>query len=115
VERAVLELSLREQWAERLLLAEIPAQLEIAAGIVDVKEPRVQTAAELVRFAEQLLIVVPADRLLLCPSCALGRRTVEVALAKVTPWSQRRDRSDTPVSVPVRIDAASATSHVAYT
>jgi len=40
----------------------MPAQLEITAGIVDVKAPRVQTAAELGRFAEQLLPVVPADR-----------------------------------------------------
>ena len=66
------------------LLAEIPAQLEIAAGIVDVKDPRVQTAAELGRFVEQLLTVVPAGRLLLSPSCGLGRRTVELARAKVT-------------------------------
>ena len=58
--------------------------MEIAAGIVDVRDPRVQTAAELGRFAEQLLTVVPADRLLLCPSCGLGRRTVELALATVT-------------------------------
>ena len=73
-----------QQWAERHLLAEIPTQLEIAAGVVDVKDPRVQAAAELGRFAEQLLTVAPADRLLLCPSCGLGRRTVELALAKVT-------------------------------
>jgi methionine synthase II (cobalamin-independent) len=84
VDRVVLELSLPEQWAERHLLAETPAQLEIAAGIVDVKDPRVQMAAELCRYAEQLLTVVPADRLLLCPSCSLGRRTVDLALSKVT-------------------------------
>jgi len=35
--------------------AQIPAQLETTAGIVDVKDPRVQTAAELGCFAEQLL------------------------------------------------------------
>ena len=84
VDRVVLELSLPEQWAERHLLAETPARLEIAAGIVDVKDPRVQTVAELCHLAEQLLTVVPADRLLLCPSCGLGRRTVELATAKVT-------------------------------
>src|SRR5205823_13980603 len=72
------------QWAERHLLVEIPAQMEITADIVDVKNPRVQAAAELGRFAEQLLTVVPADRLLLCPSYGLCRRTVELALAKVT-------------------------------
>ena len=58
--------------------------MEITADIVDVKNPRVQAAAELGRFAEQLLTVVPADRFLLCPSYGLGRRTVELALAKVT-------------------------------
>ena len=58
--------------------------MEITADIVDVKNPRVQAAAELGRFAEQLLTVVPTDGLLLCPSCGLGRRTVELALAKVT-------------------------------
>jgi 5-methyltetrahydropteroyltriglutamate--homocysteine methyltransferase len=84
VDRVVLELSLPEQWAERQLLAETPARLEIAAGIVDVKEPRVQTVAELSQLAEQLLTVVPAARLLLCPSCGLGRRTVPLAIAKVT-------------------------------
>jgi methionine synthase II (cobalamin-independent) len=41
--------------------------LEIAAGIVDVKDPRVQTVAELCHLAEQLLTVVPAARLLPCP------------------------------------------------
>jgi 5-methyltetrahydropteroyltriglutamate--homocysteine methyltransferase len=84
VDRVVLELALPEQWAERHLLAETPLQLEIAAGIVDVKDPRVQTTAELRHLAEQLLAVVPAARLLLCPSCGLGRRTVELAIAKVT-------------------------------
>jgi methionine synthase II (cobalamin-independent) len=82
VDRVVLELSLPEQWAERELLAELPTSMEIAAGIVDVKSPRVQTADELVRMAEALLRVVPAERLLLCPSCGLGRRWVQLAIDK---------------------------------
>jgi len=69
-------------------------QLEIAAGIVDVKDPRVQTAAELRHLAEQLLTVVPAARLLLCPSCGLGRRIVELALARVTAMVAAADRSE---------------------
>jgi methionine synthase II (cobalamin-independent) len=84
VDRVVLELSLPEQWAERHLLAETPAQLEIAAGIVDVKDQRAQTATEVCHLAEPPLMVVPATRLLLCPSCGLGRRTVELATPKVT-------------------------------
>jgi methionine synthase II (cobalamin-independent) len=59
-------------------------KLEVAAGIVDVKDPRVQTEAELCNLAEDLLTVVSAARLLLCPSCGFGRRTVELATAKVT-------------------------------
>ena len=83
VDRVVLELSLPEQWAERELLADLPASMELAAGIVDVKDPRVQSAQEVCLLAEQLMRVLPPDRLLLCPSCGLGRRTVEVALPKV--------------------------------
>ena len=97
VDRVVLELSLPEQWAERHLLAETPARLEIAAGIVDVKDPRVQTVAELCQLAEQLLTVVPAARLLLCPSCGLGRRTVQLATAKVTGMVAAASRSDRSV------------------
>jgi methionine synthase II (cobalamin-independent) len=49
---------------------------ELAAGIVDVKDPRVQSAQEVCQLAEQLMRLVPPDRLLLCPSRGLGRRTV---------------------------------------
>src|SRR5260221_11202435 len=84
VDRVVLELSLPEQWAERHLLAEIPSQIEIAAGVVDVKDPRGQTTGERGGLAEQLLTVVPPARALLCPSCGLGRRTAECAGAKGT-------------------------------
>jgi 5-methyltetrahydropteroyltriglutamate--homocysteine methyltransferase len=82
VDRVVLELSLPEQWRERELLLEVDPRMEIAAGIVDVKSPRIQTADELARMCEQLLELVAERRLLLCPSCGLGRRSVPLAIGK---------------------------------
>ena len=82
VERVVLEFSLPEQWAERELLAEIPASIEVAAGIVDVKSPTVESPEEIVEKIRELLPYVPANRLLICPSCGFGRRNVEMALQK---------------------------------
>lgn len=82
VDRVVLEFSLPEQWAERALLAEIPASIEVAAGIVDVKSPVVESPQELVEKIEALLLYVPAGRLLICPSCGFGRRNEKMALHK---------------------------------
>ncbi|MCB0158731.1 MAG: hypothetical protein KDD83_11420 [Caldilineaceae bacterium] len=84
IDRVVLEFSLPEQWAERRLLAELPASMEIAAGIVDVKSPDVESRTALVQKIYALLEYVPPERLLICPSCGLGRRTVELAVAKAT-------------------------------
>ena len=82
IDRVVLEFSLPEQWAERALLAEIPPSIEVAAGIVDVKSPIVESPEELVAKIKQLLQYVPANRLLICPSCGLGRRHEELAIQK---------------------------------
>ncbi len=82
VDRVVLEFSLPEQWAERALLAEVPASMEVAAGIVDVKSPVVESPEEIVEKIDQLLAYVPANRLLICPSCGFGRRNEEMALQK---------------------------------
>jgi 5-methyltetrahydropteroyltriglutamate--homocysteine methyltransferase len=84
VDRVVLEQSLPEQWRQRNLLLEIDPRMEIAAGIVDVKDQRIQTAAELARMCEQLLELVDKRLLLLCPSCGLGRRSVPLAIGKTT-------------------------------
>src|SRR5262249_4102602 len=82
LDRVVLELSLPEQWQQRELLLEIDPRVEIAAGIVDVKSPRIQTVDELAHMCEQLLELIDQDRLLLCPSCGLGRRSVPLAIGK---------------------------------
>lgn len=88
IDRVVLEFSLPEQWAERALLAELPAGMEVAAGIVDVKSPTIETSESLVARIEELLHYVSAERLLICPSCGLGRRNVELAVGKVSQMVQ---------------------------
>lgn len=88
IDRVVLEFSLPEQWAERELLAAIPANMEIAAGIVDIKSPDIETVSEIQYKIYSLLEYIPASRLLICPSCGLGRRTPELAIGKATAMVQ---------------------------
>jgi 5-methyltetrahydropteroyltriglutamate--homocysteine methyltransferase len=82
IDRVVLELSHPEQWAERALLSQVPASMEIAAGIIDVKDPRVESDEEIRAKLRELLNYVPARRLLVCPSCGLGRRNPQMAIDK---------------------------------
>lgn len=84
IDRVVLEFSLPEQWAERALLALIPASIEVAVGIIDVKSPRVETDEEIQTKIQELLHYVPIDRLLICPSCGFGRRDTTMAIEKTT-------------------------------
>jgi 5-methyltetrahydropteroyltriglutamate--homocysteine methyltransferase len=84
IDRVHLELSLPEQWAEREHLREIPPSMEVSAGIVDVKDPRIETVPELQEKMRELLRYVPAERLLIAPSCGLGRRDTAMAAGKVT-------------------------------
>lgn len=88
IDRVVLEFSLPEQWAERAMLAEVPQNIEIAAGIVDVKSQNLESRENLGAKIEELLLYVSTDRLLICPSCGLGRRDVELAINKVTQMVQ---------------------------
>lgn len=88
IDRVVLEFSLPEQWAERALLAEVPSTMEVAAGIVDVKSPKVEAHESLIARVQELLLYVPAERLLICPSCGLGRRNVELAMGKASQMVQ---------------------------
>lgn len=82
IDRVVLEFSLPEQWAERALLAQIPRSIEVAAGIIDVKAPTIETPAMVVAKIQELLHYVPPERLLICPSCGLGRRETALAIGK---------------------------------
>jgi 5-methyltetrahydropteroyltriglutamate--homocysteine methyltransferase len=78
----VLEFSLPEQWADRSLLQEIPTNIEVAAGIIDVKSPEVETVKEIEAKIAELLNYVPQNRLLICPSCGFGRRNPHLASSK---------------------------------
>lgn len=82
IDRLVLEFSLPEQWAERALLAQVPQRMEVAVGIIDVKSPVIETVAEVEAKIHELLSYVPAERLLICPSCGLGRRNPALAIGK---------------------------------
>ncbi len=84
VDRVVLEFSLPEQWADRHLLAEIPSSLEVAVGIIDVKSPTLETVPQIQNRINELIRFIPAERLLICPSCGFGRREVNLAVAKTT-------------------------------
>lgn len=82
IDRVVLEFSLPEQWAERALLAQIPNSMEVAVGIIDVKAPTIETVAKVTDKIQELLRYLPAERLLICPSCGLGRRKTALAIGK---------------------------------
>lgn len=72
IDRAHLECSYAGQWEERAMLAEVPASIEIVAGIGDVKSPprsRDHYAAQI----ELLLESIPEERLLVSTSCGCGR------------------------------------------
>ena len=62
-------------------LARVAPQL--AAGIVDVKAPSIQSSDELAWAAEDLLRLVPTERLWLCPIVSVGVPYVPLSMTKV--------------------------------
>ncbi len=72
IDRAHLECSYAGQWEDRSLLAEVPASIEIVAGIADVKAAPAPTD-HYVRQIEELVGEVGEDRLLVSSSCGCGR------------------------------------------
>lgn len=95
IDRVVLEFSLPEQWADRRLLKEIPASIEVAAGIIDVKSPEIETVQEIEAKILELLNYVPPERLLICPSCGFGRRNPALAINKSRAMVQAVDAINT--------------------
>jgi methionine synthase II (cobalamin-independent) len=83
VDRVHIECAYAGQWDERDLLADIPASIEIIAGIADVKGA-VQSAGELRAKIELLAGVIPPTRLLVSSSCGCGRCTSEQAYRLMT-------------------------------
>jgi 5-methyltetrahydropteroyltriglutamate--homocysteine methyltransferase len=72
VDRVHVECSYSGQWEEHGLLAELPQSMEIIAGIADVKS-KPAPVTELREKIEQLVEVIPPDRLLVSTSCGVGR------------------------------------------
>ena len=72
IDRVHLECSYAGQWDEHALLADIPASIEIIAGIADVKS-KPQSVSALRSKIAQLRQVLPDDRLLVSSSCGCGR------------------------------------------
>ena len=72
VDRVHVECSYSGQWEEHGLLAELPESMQIIAGIADVKS-KPAPVTELREKIEQLVDVIPAERLLVSTSCGVGR------------------------------------------
>lgn len=83
VDKVHLECSHPGQWADRACLRDIPKELQVIAGIVNVKTP-VEAAEQISERIGEVLRVVEPDRLWIAPSCGFGRRTTEIASGKLS-------------------------------
>ncbi len=83
IDKVHLECSHAGQWADRACLRDIPKELQVIAGIVDVKAP-VEPAEQIAERIGEMLRFVEPERLWIAPSCGLGRRTTEIATGKLS-------------------------------
>ncbi|MBI3249841.1 MAG: hypothetical protein HYZ50_25380 [Deltaproteobacteria bacterium] len=83
VDKVHLECSHPGQWADRACLRDIPKDMEVVAGLVDVKSA-VETADAIADHMKELLRLVEPERLWFAPSCGFGRRTTEIAIGKLS-------------------------------
>ncbi len=83
VDKVHLECSHPGQWADRACLRDISKDMEVVAGLVDVKSP-VETTDAITDHIEELLRLVEPERLWIAPSCGFGRRTTEIAIGKLS-------------------------------
>lgn len=83
IDKVHLECSHPGQWADRACLRDIPKDMEVVAGIVDVKAP-VETVGQIEERIREVLRFVEPERLWVAPSCGLGRCTTEVAIGKLS-------------------------------
>lgn len=82
IDKVHLECSHPGQWADRTCLRDVPKDMEVIAGVVDVKGS-VETTESIAEHVKELLRVVEPERLWIAPSCGFGRRTTEVAIGKL--------------------------------
>ncbi|MBM4259045.1 MAG: hypothetical protein FJ147_24490 [Deltaproteobacteria bacterium] len=84
VDKVHLECSHPGQWADRACLRDIPKELEVIAGIVDVKTP-VETSDEIADHIHEVTRLIEPERLWIAPSCGFGRRrTTDIAVGKLS-------------------------------
>jgi 5-methyltetrahydropteroyltriglutamate--homocysteine methyltransferase len=84
VDKVHLECSHPGQWTDRACLRDIPKELEVIAGVVDVKTP-VETTDEIADRVREVLRFVEPERLWIAPSCGFGRRrTTDIAIGKLS-------------------------------
>jgi 5-methyltetrahydropteroyltriglutamate--homocysteine methyltransferase len=104
VDELVLEFANREM-AELEILGEIAAAgRDVAAGVIDVKNSHVETAAEVAGRIDAILATgVPPERLALVPDCGFSQTARHLATAKLQALVAGRDL--------VRGGAPSATRH----
>jgi 5-methyltetrahydropteroyltriglutamate--homocysteine methyltransferase len=84
IDKVHLECSHPGQWADRACLRDVPKELEVIAGIVDVKTP-VETTDEITGYIHEALRFIEPERLWIAPSCGFGRRrTTDIAVGKLS-------------------------------
>jgi 5-methyltetrahydropteroyltriglutamate--homocysteine methyltransferase len=83
IDKVHLECSHPGQWDDRARLRDIPKDMQVIAGIVDVKTP-VETTEQIAERIGEVLRFVEPERLWVAPSCGFGRRATEVAVGKLS-------------------------------
>jgi 5-methyltetrahydropteroyltriglutamate--homocysteine methyltransferase len=83
VDKVHLECSHPGQWADRTCLRDIPKDMQVIAGLVDVKTP-VETTDQIADRIREVLHTVEPERLWIAPSCGFGRRTTDIAVGKLS-------------------------------
>lgn len=83
IDKVHLECSHPGQWADRACLRDIPKDMEVVAGVVDVKSP-VETSDHIAERIKELLRFVEPERLWAAPSCGFGRRATDIAIGKLS-------------------------------
>jgi 5-methyltetrahydropteroyltriglutamate--homocysteine methyltransferase len=90
VDELVLEFANRE-FAEVELLADLAADFDIGAGIIDVKNSWVETPDEVAHRVDAVLAHVPEARLSLVPDCGFSQTPRAVSRAKLGALAAGRD------------------------
>ena len=92
VDELVLEFANREMSEVELLREITDAGMDVAAGVIDVKNSHVETPDEVAQRIETILAVgVPAERLTLVPDCGFSQTARHLATAKLHALVAGRD------------------------